>query len=38
MRPTLRLIADDRDFGAGLVNALNAVKAAKPRSRTSPEG
>jgi hypothetical protein len=28
----------DRDFGAGLVNALNAVKAAKPRSRTSPEG
>jgi hypothetical protein len=28
----------DRDFGAGLVNALDAVKAAKPKSRSSPEG
>jgi Subtilase family len=27
-----------RDFGAGLVNALDAVKAAKPKSRSSPEG
>jgi subtilisin family serine protease len=28
----------DPDFGAGLVNALDAVKAAKPKSRSGPEG